>query len=111
MASSVSSERAFSSGGLTVTQQRNLLQGDIVEALQVLKAALRNGLLLREPGPSTKTEEALSDEGYGTESEAEGAARGTAAGAPAHTRAEFSLVLDFVEDDFMDLDDDETDTE
>ncbi|EIM79845.1 uncharacterized protein STEHIDRAFT_25324, partial [Stereum hirsutum FP-91666 SS1] len=37
MASSVSSERAFSSAGLTITKLRNRLQGDIVEALQVLK--------------------------------------------------------------------------
>ncbi|EJD35742.1 hypothetical protein AURDEDRAFT_36182, partial [Auricularia subglabra TFB-10046 SS5] len=37
MATSVSSERAFSSSGLTVTERRSLLQADLVEALQILK--------------------------------------------------------------------------
>ncbi|KIO23443.1 hypothetical protein M407DRAFT_45196, partial [Tulasnella calospora MUT 4182] len=37
MSSSVSSERAFSSAGLTVTDRRNRLKGDIMEALQVMK--------------------------------------------------------------------------
>ena len=41
MASSVASERAFSSAGITVTKCRNRLKHDIVEALQVLKGALR----------------------------------------------------------------------
>ncbi|KAG6838150.1 hypothetical protein C0991_001500, partial [Blastosporella zonata] len=48
MASSVSSERAFSSAGLTVTKRRNRLKGDIVEALQFIKCALRSDLLFRE---------------------------------------------------------------
>ena len=56
MATSVSSERAFSSAGITITKRRNRLKGDIVEALQVLKSAFRNSLFLREPGPSTATE-------------------------------------------------------
>ncbi|KDQ50976.1 hypothetical protein JAAARDRAFT_104503, partial [Jaapia argillacea MUCL 33604] len=37
MATSVSSERAFSSAGITITKRRNRLKGDIVEALQALK--------------------------------------------------------------------------
>ncbi|KIJ35874.1 hypothetical protein M422DRAFT_103474, partial [Sphaerobolus stellatus SS14] len=37
MASSVSSERAFSAAGITITKRRNRLKGDIVEALQVVK--------------------------------------------------------------------------
>lgn len=53
MSSSVSSERAFSSAGLTVTKRRNRLKGDIVEALQVIKCALRNDLLMRATPPST----------------------------------------------------------
>jgi hAT family C-terminal dimerisation region len=39
MSSSVSSERAFSQGGITITKQRNRLKEDIVEALQGLKCA------------------------------------------------------------------------
>ncbi|KAG6807282.1 hypothetical protein H0H92_008100 [Tricholoma furcatifolium] len=53
MATSVSSERAFSHGGLTITKHRNRLKGDIVEALQSLKCAVRHDLLFKEPGPST----------------------------------------------------------
>ncbi|KZT31093.1 hypothetical protein SISSUDRAFT_968140, partial [Sistotremastrum suecicum HHB10207 ss-3] len=37
MASSVASERAFSSAGLTITKRRNRLNPDMVEALQGLK--------------------------------------------------------------------------
>jgi hypothetical protein len=36
-------------------------KGDIVEALQCVKCALRHDLLFREPGPSSSTEEALED--------------------------------------------------
>ena len=38
MASSVASERAFSSAGITITKRHNCLDGDIVEALQCLKS-------------------------------------------------------------------------
>ena len=48
MASSVSSERAFSSAGITVSKRRNRLKGDIVEALQCLKCLIRRDLLFRE---------------------------------------------------------------
>ena len=41
--STVPSERAFSSGGLTATTRRNRLSGDIFEALQILKSGYRNG--------------------------------------------------------------------
>jgi hypothetical protein len=57
MASSVSSERAFSQGGITVSKRRNHLKGDIVEALQCVKCSIRHDLLFREPGPSSSTEE------------------------------------------------------
>ncbi|KAG6880562.1 hypothetical protein C0993_005780 [Termitomyces sp. T159_Od127] len=56
MASSVSSERAFSQGGLTITKDRNRLKGDVVEALQCLKCAVRHDLLFREPGPTSLDE-------------------------------------------------------
>ena len=45
---SVSSEHAFSSSAITITKRRNRLKGDVVEALQVLKAALRSDLLIHE---------------------------------------------------------------
>jgi hypothetical protein len=57
MASSVSSERAFSQGGITISKRRNRLKGDIVEALQCVKCALRHDLLFREPGPSSLVED------------------------------------------------------
>jgi hypothetical protein len=56
MASSVSSERAFSHGGITIGKCRNCLKGDIVEALQVIKCCLRHELIFREPGPSSADE-------------------------------------------------------
>ncbi|KAF7342966.1 putative AC transposase [Mycena venus] len=40
-ASSVSSERAFSAGGITISKRRNRLKGDIVEALQILKSLFK----------------------------------------------------------------------
>jgi len=57
MASSVSSERAFSQGGITITKRRNRLKGDIVEALQCIKCAICHDLIFREPGPSSVLEE------------------------------------------------------
>jgi hypothetical protein len=41
--STVASERAFSSGGLTATARRNRLSGDIFEALEILKSGYCNG--------------------------------------------------------------------
>ena len=48
MASSVSSERAFSSAGITLTKRRNRLKGDIVEALQFMKCLFHQDLIFRE---------------------------------------------------------------
>jgi hypothetical protein len=59
MASSVSSERAFSSAALTVTDRRNRLKGDIIEALQVMKCLLRHDLIFRQSGPSSVEEGVL----------------------------------------------------
>ncbi|KAG6881212.1 hypothetical protein C0993_002372 [Termitomyces sp. T159_Od127] len=59
MASSVSSKRAFSQGGLTITKHRNRLKGDIVEALQCLKCAIQHDLLFRESGPTSLDEAEL----------------------------------------------------
>ena len=63
MASSVSSERAFSQGGLTITKSRNRLKGDIVEALQCIKCAIRHDLLFRESAPSSLVEANLGNDG------------------------------------------------
>ncbi len=62
MATSVSSERAFLQGGITISKQRNCLKNDIVEALQCLKYAIRHDLLLQASGPSSVTEETISKE-------------------------------------------------
>ena len=63
MSSSVSSKRAFSQGGITITKRRNRLKGDIVEALQGLKCAVRHNLLFREPAPSSTLEAELNVDG------------------------------------------------
>jgi hypothetical protein len=62
MASSVSSERAFSSAGITLSKRRNRLQADIVEALQFLKCLFHHDLIFREVRTFTE-EETLLDEG------------------------------------------------
>lgn len=56
MASSVSSERAFSSAGITISKRRNRLKGDVVEALQFLKCTMQRDLIFREPDPSSVME-------------------------------------------------------
>jgi len=48
MASSVSSERAFSAAGITISKRRNRLKGDIVEALQCLKCMFHNDIIFRD---------------------------------------------------------------
>jgi hypothetical protein len=57
MASSVSSERAFSQGSITITKLCSRLKGDIVEALQCLKCTIKNNILLQERSPSSMLEE------------------------------------------------------
>lgn len=61
MASSVSSERAFSAAGITISKRRNKLKGDIVEALQCLKCMYNNDLIFRE-APTLETEEEELDD-------------------------------------------------
>lgn len=48
MASSVSSEHAFSAAGITISKHRNRLKGDIVEALQFLKCLQHKNSLFQE---------------------------------------------------------------
>ena len=59
MGSSVSSEHAFSSAGITITKRRNCLKGDIVEALQFIKCLLRKNLIFWEPQPTSALEHEL----------------------------------------------------
>lgn len=69
MASSVSSKRAFSSAGITISKRRNCLQGDVVKALQCLKRIIRKDLLLRHleamPDDDTNNEEFDLEAGNG----------------------------------------------
>jgi hypothetical protein len=69
MSSSVSSERAFSQGGITISKRRNRLKGDIVEASQGVKCAIRKDLLFREPAPSSTLEAELNADGEDGEPE------------------------------------------
>ena len=63
MASSVSSERAFSSAGITISKRRNRLKGDIVEALQCLKCMIHQNLIFRfDPAVSITDEIAEEDD-------------------------------------------------
>ena len=63
MASSVSSERAFSSAGITISKHRNRLKGDIVEALQCLKCMIHKNLIFRfDPTRSIVDEIAEDDD-------------------------------------------------
>jgi hypothetical protein len=76
MASSVSSERAFSSAGITISKRRNRLNPDIIEALQFLKCLYRRELLFRdEVNTEREIEElggrALTGDGSGEVGEAD----------------------------------------
>jgi hypothetical protein len=48
MASSVSSERAFSLAGITISKRHNHLDADIVKALQCLKSFIHQDLMARD---------------------------------------------------------------
>ncbi|KAF8658374.1 hypothetical protein AX14_007730 [Amanita brunnescens Koide BX004] len=61
MASSVSSERAFSSAGITISKCRNHLKGDIVEALQSMKMVYHSDLLFHEVPLTKELEKDLED--------------------------------------------------
>lgn len=57
MATSVSSERAFSSSAITISKRHSHLTGDVVEALQCLKCFIQQDLLFRElENPSVLSE-------------------------------------------------------
>jgi hAT family protein len=59
MASSVLSERAFSSAGITISKRRNHLKKDIVEALQCLKCMYHNNLIFHEVETVVDEEKAM----------------------------------------------------
>ena len=59
MGSSVSSERAFSAAGITISKCRNRLKPDIVEALEFLKCMYVKDLIYRDPPPSSVLEDEL----------------------------------------------------
>lgn len=61
MASSVSSEQAFLSAGITITKHQNQLKGNVVEALQVMKCLLQSDLIFWEQGPSSLVEQEPED--------------------------------------------------
>ena len=61
MASSVASEQAFSSTGITITKHRNCLDGDIVEALQCLKSLNSQDLTSTVFSDIAKEEKFLDD--------------------------------------------------
>ncbi|KIK90925.1 hypothetical protein PAXRUDRAFT_14071 [Paxillus rubicundulus Ve08.2h10] len=56
MATSVSSEGAFSAAALTITKWYNCLKGDIVEAIQVLHMLYNQDLMFHGPPPSSGLE-------------------------------------------------------
>ena len=75
MVSSILSERAFLSGGITISKHWNRLKGDIVEALQVLKCLYHKDLIFREVVTVTKEEVDMEWEelkGGGDKDDAEG---------------------------------------
>ena len=61
MASSVSSEWAFSSAGITISKHRNCLKPDVVEALQCLKFMIKQDLFFRFD-PSIAADEMQEEE-------------------------------------------------
>ena len=63
MASSVSSECAFSSAGITISKRQNRLKVDIVEALQFLKCLIQQDLVFRaDPSVTVDSEVDLEDD-------------------------------------------------
>ena len=96
MASSTSSERAFSSAGITIGKHHNQLKPDIIEALQYLKSTIHHSLLFCE-SPSSFVEQKF----YGAEL-ATDAARGdseTAHGAEGNLSTWDELIEDNDGDD------------
>ena len=62
MASSVSSERAFSFAGIPISKHHSHLKADVVEALQCLKCMLCHELIFQEPAHCSAIETSLDNE-------------------------------------------------
>lgn len=71
MSSSVSSERAFSQAGITLSKLRNRLQGKFVEALQVMKVAYRKNLVYGDERRLAAIEQVLGHNTEGSDIESE----------------------------------------
>lgn len=63
MAASTSSERAFSSAGITISKRRNRLKADVVEALQFLKKLYKRELVFRKWESVVEELEEVEDDG------------------------------------------------
>ena len=61
MASSVSSERAFSVAGITICKRRNHLDADIIESLQCLKSFILQDLMVQDVVSIAEEEQDLDD--------------------------------------------------
>ena len=72
MASSVSSECAFSLAGLTISKRRDRLKDDIVEALQCLKCMYYNDLIFQDVIVATEEEAELESMDLELAGESEG---------------------------------------
>ena len=59
-ATSVLSEQAFSSAGITISKQHSCLKADVVEALQCMKSLIRQDIMFRED-PSVILEVGMSE--------------------------------------------------
>ena len=73
MVSSVASERAFSSAGITISKRCSRLDGDIVEALQCLKSLIQQDLMSRA-FPTLAEEEIFLDHADNQPTNQEGSA-------------------------------------
>ena len=72
MSSLVSSERAFSQGGIMISKLRSCLKGDIVEALQCIKCAIQSDLLFPAPAPLSVLEAEANEDGEESDTHGEG---------------------------------------
>ena len=100
MPTSVSSERAFSQGGITISDRRTRLKADVVEALQFLKCSLRQDLLLQGTQPAAELEEELAEAEEDSDPPEGGGEHGTRSG------RSWDIILDDDDDDlFDDIDD------
>ena len=72
MASSVPSEAAFSSTGITIVKWHNRLKGDVIEALQVLKGAYREDLFPTYPSMALEQKLASEEDDKGSGNRSQG---------------------------------------